>query len=461
MRQTQYSKAATSISLLALLSIGCMNLLPAFADEANKTPSANEHNVPDWLKQYDKTTPAPSTNSQPTAAGSSAGTNPAAGPGTSGGIPSTNGSGASASVNSSTTESETKPASSAILPAVKPTAPIPASAPPPSGHSVGRTGTTGSATLATPRPAEHANAPTKPVKMLTGRLEEIGGNGATLPVGVMLKLKAQSAKSDPRYSANASASASATTIQGQVASFPIDWRGAWNGQLKIHGRQASKLAYEIDAEETTTQDKILVPGTMGSVTFDFSQRGRAIYLEPAQIVLPQRTDTSQARATQQQLKALGLDRMLGGNGSAMLQSMTASIPVLLLGEASNARGVTGNIFSSQVLKNDIRELKPGVLEQNIVVNTQERKAKNGNLVHSVTETVIRFTKLNPSQLYVQAASVQYAKDGQFETKVLMYGTVNRGQASAGPLPGAFPGMPASGGGGLGDLNNLLKNLQGF
>jgi hypothetical protein len=114
-----------------------------------------------------------------------------------------------------------------------------------------------------------------------------------------------------------------------------------------------------------------------------------------------------------------------------------------------------------VLKNDIRELKPGVLEQNIVVNTQERKAKDGKLVHSVTETVIRFTKLNQSQLYVQAASVQYAKDGQFETKVLMYGTVNRGQASAGPLPGAFPGMPASGGGGLGDLNNLLKNLQGF
>ena len=422
---------------------------PPIADSSNKPATAGDHNVPDWLKQYDKNNFAPSAPSATATPATPASVHDAVN------APSMTTAAPAASVDPGATTAGKQPLdSSAVLP-VRPLTPLTAPGQPVEHAAAPRPTQTSTSSKTTDRATDRANSPAKPMKMLTGRLEEIGGNGASLPVGVMLKLKVQSAKSDPAVTP------AAKPLQGQVASFPMDWRGVWGGQLKIHSRQASKLAYQTDYEETTTQDKILVPGTMGSVNFNFSQRGRDIFLEPAQIMLPQRTDTAQARATQQQLKALGLEQMLGGNSSALLQSMTASIPVLVLGQISNARGVTGNTFSSQVLKNDIRELKPGVLEQNLVAQTQETKTKTGSVEHYVTETVIRFTKLNQNQLYVQAASVQYRKDGQFESKVLMYGTVNRGQASAGPLPGAFPGMPASGGGGLGDLNNLLKNLQGF
>lgn len=313
-----------------------------------------------------------------------------------------------------------------------------------------------------PRPrttsAPTQSAAAKPTKMLVGRLEELGGSGAKLPIGVLMKLKIGTAKLDP-------SATKPTVVQGVVSSFPVDFQGQWGGQLKVHWAQFDPASYTFDREETLLTQKIETPGAMAGTTFNFVQQGNVISVEPAQLYFAPRRDTANAKAMQQQLGPLA--GMLGGGNSQMLSMMTESIPVMVLGSATGLRGLTGNALESRVIKNDIRQLKPGVLEQNIVVQESEQHRSTGSVQRSLSETVMRFTKLNAGQLYVQAASIKYRNDGHFLNKVLFYGTVNRGQSGAPPgmgaggLPG-MPGMSPSGGGmgGLGDIQNMLKQLQG-
>jgi hypothetical protein len=170
-----------------------------------------------------------------------------------------------------------------------------------------------------------------------------------------------------------------------------------------------------------------------------------------------------ARQLEQQLQSSGLGKMFGNSGmGSIIASMPTAIPMIVLGDQATAMGVGGNSISKRLVKNDVRQLKPNVLEQNMVVQETEQVRGTGEVRRSYTESVMRFTRMNSNQLYTQAALVNYAANGHFLSKVLLYGTVNRGQGSSMPgFPGAFPGMPASGTGGFGDLNNMLKQLQGL
>ena len=291
---------------------------------------------------------------------------------------------------------------------------------------------------------------------LRGRLEELGGRGASLPAGVVLNLKTRSAKLDQSFEHK---------LQGRVASFPVDWRGSWSGSLKVWTNQFDPVAFDFDPEETQEVQRVMAPGQAASVTFTFFQQNNQIALQPAQMVFPPRKDTPMARQMQQQIQNSPLAQMLGSQGGQLLAEMSAGTPVFVLGDLAGV-GVTGNALNNQLVKNDIRQLKPGVLEQNLVVEQHEKHRKTGEQENSIAETVLRFTKISATQLYVQAASIDYRWDGHFKSKVIFYGTVTRGAASS-PLPTGFPtgfpmpGITPGGGGNLNDLNNLLKQMQGM
>ena len=62
-----------------------------------------------------------------------------------------------------------------------------------------------------------------------------------------------------------------------------------------------------------------------------------------------------------------------------------------------------------------------------------------------SESVLRFTKVNEQQMYVQAAAVTYGPTKGFQDKVIMYGYVTKGQvAQTNPYANMMGGMPGGG-----------------
>jgi hypothetical protein len=285
---------------------------------------------------------------------------------------------------------------------------------------------------------------------------------------VLLGLKAQKGKMDPGQ-----VKPKVDPMKGLVASFPQDWAGYWGGSLKVWWTQIDPTFWEWDREQASATADVLRKDSSGTTTFTFYQNGANVLVQPARITFPPRTKTTTA-----QLPANNpFSQMLGpGMASQMMQALTTTTPVVLLGDYQGV-GIAGSTLNNRTVKNDIKQLKPGVLEQNIVTQENERKP-GGEIKQSISETVIRFTKLNPTQLYVQAASLKYRNDGHFLDKVIFYGTVNRGVTTPDPtnpmmgMPqvpgmGSFPGMmtsPSGGNGGSGmpgldGLNDLIRQMQ--
>src|SRR5690606_2257638 len=77
-------------------------------------------------------------------------------------------------------------------------------------------------------------------------------------------------------------------------------------------------------------------------------------------------------------------------------------------------------------KNVIRDLGPGVLEQQIVTKYTS-KTQSGKVNSGYDENVMRFTKLPSGQLYVLCAAVKYSSSGKYLSKLIMYGNVDKGR----------------------------------
>lgn len=308
--------------------------------------------------------------------------------------------------------------------------------------------------------ASSAGAAAKPAVKLYGRIEEIMSTpGATLP----LKLQAQSPKMD-NSGQQLTASAKTNQLTGRVASFPMDWRGQWSGPLKVWTSVFDKIKWEFDAKEAAKEQALMRPGTQGQVTFNFSVNNAGkVRLEPAKVVFTAMMSGKEAQEV--------LQRQLGGQGAALAEmmqglggagSMLGGIPymyALHLGDLASGVGVTGNQLSGKVLRNDIRELATGVLEQVIVTHDTDRNPDTGKVRQSYSESVLRFTRITANQLYVQAASLNYRNDGRFESKIVLYGSVYRNN-NASPPAGQLNGINLfEQGGGMQQLMQQMQQLQ--
>jgi hypothetical protein len=244
--------------------------------------------------------------------------------------------------------------------------------------------------------------------------------------------------------------------------------------------QQDSVVYKIDPSEASFMQRIIRPGLVGQANFDFAYVGGKLALEPTRVTfMVPASETHSGQQMSQMMGQGGLDSQLAnmpGMGQMMQQMVqNMNVPIMLnFGEIEGdgaMEGISGNKIRQGVVSNSVRELKPGVVEQQIVTRQSER-LPNGSVKQSYGETVMRFTKLSPNQLYAVAASVQYGVDKRFQRKIVLYGTVTRGQVmqtnpyegmqqmmvpgGGGQMP-QIPGM--SGGSNSANPADLLKQLQ--
>jgi hypothetical protein len=291
-----------------------------------------------------------------------------------------------------------------------------------------------------------------PIKLF-GRIEQLSGSGgANFPV-----LKAMAPKldtRDPRLKASVGSSHFSGTL---VKSFPTNNEGTWGGTLQLYVEQLSPEYFAYDGEEARRTQQALHVGAQGNVNFQFQNlAGGKIALEPASVLfmVPMK-DTVQADQMSKMFGAQGGANPFGAMVSQMSQSM--QVPLTLnFGDINTAAAggmevsVTGGQLQSNVLKNDIRELAPGVYEQQIVTH-QVTGDKSGKRHIGYGETVLRFTMRNPQQMFVQAASVNYGPQKQFFMKMILEGWVTKGVVTN--------TNPMNAMGGMGELQNLFGGQQ--
>ncbi len=293
------------------------------------------------------------------------------------------------------------------------------------------------------KPAQASGKPT----MLYGRIEELtAGAGAKFPV-----LKAMTAKLDPRGVGGLKGGAVDTIYSGSVVrSFPTTFEGVWGGKLQVYENQQDRLYYELDPEEAKQTAELLKPGLLGQVNLQFEQRGSVVNLEPAQIFFSVPMSESRysgmmsSMGQGQTTNIPGFGNMPGGMG-AMMKSFMSQMPYIFSVSLGNAAGtgVTGNAVSASILKNDIHQLSPKVVEQDLVTTESSTNAKTGRTRRGFAETVVRVTVYDSMRLYVQAASVDYNSDKRFLHKIVFNGYVTKGQTEqVNPMGSlSIPGMP--------------------
>jgi len=302
------------------------------------------------------------------------------------------------------------------------------------------------------RAAPEAAAQPRKTTMLFGRIEQIAGHaGAQFPV-----LKALTPQFDLRAtSTQLKAKATETQLSGTVVSaFPQDYSGNYGGTLTIWRFEQDPVAYQLDASEAKWTALAMKQGLTGDVNFNFVRAGNGkMTLEPAQISFMVPLQDTYASAQVNQMFNGTQGGQMGGLMQSMMGSMAGSMKVpvqLYLGNVQTSgmeTGVSGNQLRETVLKNEIRELSAGVLEEQIVTEEVSRNVQTGAIVKSYGETVLRFTKQSSDQFYVQAAVVTFTDTRRFKRKVILYGTVRKGQVVQQNQPNVMPGM--------GDLSKMM------
>jgi len=326
--------------------------------------------------------------------------------------------------------------------------------------------------------AAAAKAAANQPKKLYGRIEQLTATtGANFPI----VLKSMTAQMDntPSSKLSGKVGSDPTLFSGTIAkSFPSDYRGNWGGTLKVWTVVQDPICYKIDPVEASKLAKIFKSGAEGQVNFQFANDVKGgIYLAPAQVMFQESgADAGLGQQMSQMMGGQSLSSM--GPMGAMMQQMAANMPVPVIfsfgdiQSSSMAKGLSGNEFVQRTLRNTTRQLAANVLEQDVVAQSNEIMKATGQPRTRYSESVLRFTKINAQQMYVQAAAVTYGPDKKFQDKIIMYGYVTKGQQAqtnpyAGIMGGGMPGagqIPGAGsifgGGGNGQMPQLPGGMGG-
>ncbi len=313
----------------------------------------------------------------------------------------------------------------------------------------------------------------QPMK-LYGRIEQLTATtGANFPV--VFKAMTPQLDTTPGKKLTGKIGADPTVFSGTIAkSFPNDFRGNWGGTLKVWTVQQMPICYQIDPVEAGKIAKIFKAGAQGSVNFMFANDVKGgIYLAPAEVMFM--ASGADAGAADQMKQMMGGQSMgqMGAMGQMMAQ-MAQSMPVPVvfsfgdIQTGSMNKGLSGNDFVQRTIKNTTRQLAPNVLEQDVVAEMNEIMKSTGQPRKRYSESVLRFTKVNEQQMYVQCANVNFGPDRKFQDKIIMYGYVTRGQvAQTNPYSSIMQGMPGGqipGGasifGGAGGGNGQMPQMPG-
>ena len=313
----------------------------------------------------------------------------------------------------------------------------------------------------TPAPTTAKNKPGTPATalVLSGRIEELcKDKTATLPLVWKKMEPVRDTRLDAKVATAAPLVGKANSAQAGVSAqqaYPMDFRGTWSGNLTIYNRTFDPSRWQFDPAEANKEYKIMSPGQSGQTTITFYQRpDKSCYMEPCQVLFS--STQSMSEMSQNLNKSMGIN----AQQTAMFGNMQVPVIYALhLGDLTSGIGVTGNQLQSRLMKNDIKQLRPDVIEQVVVTHDSDRNQQTGKTRLSYSESVLRFTRVDANRLYLQAAAVNYRNDGKFSDKVVLYGTLNR-VANAGTGGGYPAGNPfGSGLGGGGNMMDAMKQLQ--
>ena len=249
---------------------------------------------------------------------------------------------------------------------------------------------------------EHSNGRAAPLK-LYGRIEELSRrSGARLPLAMEALTPRRDASLDDK------------DLTGKLKaskSFPVDFIGNWSGELTVHSFSCDKTFFDFDPVEARKQRNLLQAGTRGncSVIF-FRGKDNETQMLPCAVAFASRTALAAGLPDQAQSYTSG-------------QNDIPFVYYLHLGDLSSGKGLTGNDISCQLMKNTLKELAQGVMEQVVVTRDFNRNPASGKVKTGYSESVLRFTRLKNNQLYLQAASVSYDSKAKFQNKVILYGTL--------------------------------------
>ena len=293
------------------------------------------------------------------------------------------------------------------------------------------------------RPAEQRPASAAPAAKsgqpmkLYGRIEELSaGTGAKIPLKMVAMTPVRDTSFDQKPTKLNGKATTLSAAANMVQTFPIDYRGTWSGELTLNSANYDPGYFQVDRATAEKEARMMRPGMRGSFGITFYQgNDNKIQAQPSQVTF-QTTDTLAGSG------GLNVPGGMGANNPMIASMGNMQVPVFLslhfgAPMQSYEHGVTGNQLSKELMKNTLRELSRGVLEQQVVTKDAERSA-DGRTHTGYSESVLRFTRLNSSQMYVQAAYVGYNAQGRFQMKYLLYGTLNRSNGYSPPTQPANP-----------------------
>jgi hypothetical protein len=255
------------------------------------------------------------------------------------------------------------------------------------------------ATTVTPKP---------PGLLLNGRLEQISGRQAQLPIYKTIGgLKTAAGKVDASVAQTQTAPAPLI----QTYSFPRTFSGNWGGRLAI-----TSCRYGNDVPEDRHQLSI---GDEGLAIFNFSNNHGKMLLEPTKLWFkPQ---------IARKLKNFAVPE--GMQNQAQDPEAKVAVALLDLGGVDSV-DTAGQHVTYTTLKSTLVPLRRNVLEQNIVLRSNRRNEKTGVQRQDYTETIVRVTTIRSDLLYAQIGLVQYSPAGEALAQYVCQGWITRNWLAA-------------------------------
>ncbi|MBX9722489.1 MAG: hypothetical protein K2X81_13910 [Candidatus Obscuribacterales bacterium] len=263
-----------------------------------------------------------------------------------------------------------------------------------------------------------------PVKLF-GRIEQlINEKGAVLP-GRMQKMT-------PLLDTTTSSIQSQTAFSGEeVKSFPLAWEGSWKGFVTVTKRECLELGWLSQPAASYRSSQFFKPGSQLSLICRFNKDGNALSLSPP-VASARFTHTADLVKSIIQETGAGSARfsrnpLMGMDPGGMPNDGTTPISRIETFSFGKRYGPSmgGNFINSDIQSNQLRELAPGTVEQDIVTSSTTQSMYGvPEAVSSFGESVVRLTRKD-DKLLVSVAYVNYEHDGFCVGKCVLEGTLER------------------------------------
>ncbi len=218
-----------------------------------------------------------------------------------------------------------------------------------------------------------------------------------------------------------------------VKSFPLAWEGTWKGTVVVKKKENIEMSWLGQPASTYRSCQFFKPGSRLSLLLRFNRDGDRLSLSApvASGTFKHAQDLIKAILvkTGEQASYPGSNPLLRLGVSDELDDST--LPVQRAESFSFGKrygpSAGGNFVESEILSNELHELAPGVIEQDLVTSsTSQSLYGSGSPAPSSSfgESVVRLSRQD-DKLQLTLAYVYYQKDGFCVGKCVLEGILER------------------------------------